>query len=133
MKYLLMALIRVYQWTISPLLGPVCRFYPSCSHYGYEAIARHGAIYGTYLTARRLVRCNPWNPGGVDLVPMKGERPWWSPRPVGSRTGNTSQRSRQSQPRTTGGVAGAAPSPVPSPVTGTVPGAPARLKSPQGA
>jgi hypothetical protein len=130
MKYLLMALIRVYQWTISPLLGPVCRFYPSCSHYGYQAIARHGAIYGTYLTARRLVRCNPWNAGGVDLVPVKGERPWWSLRhPAGSRTVNTSQGSRQAQQPPTGGIAGAAPSPVPS----TVPGAPARLKSPQGA
>jgi len=79
-KYLLMALIRVYQMTISPLLGPVCRFYPSCSHYAYEAIARHGAIYGTYLTLRRLLRCHPWNPGGVDLVPPQGERPWWSRR-----------------------------------------------------
>jgi uncharacterized protein len=81
MKYLLLGLIRVYQWTISPLIGPVCRFYPSCSRYGYEAIARHGAIYGSYLTARRLLRCHPWNPGGVDLVPEKGDRPWWSPRP----------------------------------------------------
>jgi putative membrane protein insertion efficiency factor len=80
MKYVLMALIRVYQLTISPLLGPVCRFYPSCSRYGYEAIARHGALYGSYLTARRLLRCHPWNPGGVDLVPEKGDRPWWSPR-----------------------------------------------------
>jgi uncharacterized protein len=78
MKYVLMALIRVYQMTVSPLLGPVCRFYPSCSHYGYEAIARHGAIYGTYLTLRRLLRCHPWNPGGVDLVPREGERPRWS-------------------------------------------------------
>jgi uncharacterized protein len=81
MKYLLLGMIRVYQWTISPLIGPVCRFYPSCSRYGYEAIARHGAIYGSYLTARRLLRCHPWNPGGVDLVPEKGDRPWWSPRP----------------------------------------------------
>jgi putative membrane protein insertion efficiency factor len=80
MKYVLMALIRVYQLTISPLLGPVCRFYPSCSRYGFEAIARHGALYGSYLTARRLLRCHPWNPGGVDLVPEKGDRPWWSPR-----------------------------------------------------
>jgi putative membrane protein insertion efficiency factor len=82
MKYVLMALIRVYQWTISPILGPVCRFYPSCSRYAYEAIARHGAIYGTYLTVRRLLRCHPWNPGGVDLVPERGDRlpwsAWWS-------------------------------------------------------
>ncbi len=73
MKYLLMALIRVYQWTISPLLGPVCRFYPSCSRYGYEAIATYGAIKGTYLTVRRLLRCHPWNPGGYDPVPLREE------------------------------------------------------------
>ncbi|MDF9805069.1 putative component of membrane protein insertase Oxa1/YidC/SpoIIIJ protein YidD [Streptomyces sp. HB372] len=51
MKYPLLALIKLYQWTISPLLGPVCRYYPSCSHYGYTSIDRHGAIKGTALTA----------------------------------------------------------------------------------
>jgi putative membrane protein insertion efficiency factor len=76
-KYVLMGLIRLYQWTISPALGPVCRFYPSCSHYGYQAIRTHGSIYGSYLTIRRLLRCHPWNPGGIDHVPPKGERPWW--------------------------------------------------------
>lgn len=74
MKYLCMALIRLYQMTISPLLGPVCRFYPSCSHYGYEAFARHGTLRGGWLTARRLVRCHPWNPGGVDPVPPARRR-----------------------------------------------------------
>lgn len=74
MKYLLMAVIRVYQWTVSPLLGPVCRFYPSCSRYGYQAISVHGALYGSYLTVRRLLRCHPWNPGGVDLVPPKRQQ-----------------------------------------------------------
>jgi len=78
-KYLLLALIRFYQWTISPLLGPVCRFYPSCSHYGYEAIATHGAVYGGYLTVRRLLRCHPWNPGGLDPVPPRSVRPGWAP------------------------------------------------------
>lgn len=76
MKYLLMGLIRVYQWTISPMLGPVCRFYPSCSRYGYEAIKTHGSIKGTYLTVWRILRCNPWNPGGVDFVPPRTRRPW---------------------------------------------------------
>ena len=80
MKYLLMGLIRLYQWTISPMIGPVCRFYPSCSHYGYEAIKIHGSVYGTYLTIWRLLRCNPWNPGGIDYVPAKGDHPWWRPR-----------------------------------------------------
>ena len=80
-----MGLIKLYQWTISPLLGPVCRFYPSCSHYGYEAIAVHGALKGTYLTVRRLLRCHPWNPGGLDPVPprkgtTRGEQPAPPPR-----------------------------------------------------
>jgi uncharacterized protein len=79
MKYLLMGLIRVYQWTISPLLGPVCRYYPSCSHYGYEAIRVHGAVKGTALTAWRILRCNPWSPGGVDHVPPR-RRPVWHQR-----------------------------------------------------
>ncbi len=76
MKYPLLALIKLYQWTISPLLGPVCRYYPSCSHYGYTAIDRHGAIKGTALTAWRILRCNPWSPGGVDHVPQR-KRPRW--------------------------------------------------------
>ena len=75
MKYPLLALIKLYQWTISPLLGPVCRYYPSCSHYGYTAIDRHGAVKGTVLTAWRILRCNPWSPGGVDHVPA-GNRHW---------------------------------------------------------
>ncbi len=60
--------IRGYQLGISPLLGPRCRFYPSCSSYGLEAVRVHGAARGTWLAARRLCRCHPWNPGGVDLV-----------------------------------------------------------------
>lgn len=74
MKYPLLALIKLYQWTISPLLGPVCRYYPSCSHYGYTAIDRHGAVKGTGLTAWRILRCNPWSPGGVDHVPRASAR-----------------------------------------------------------
>lgn len=76
MKYLLMGLIRVYQWTISPLLGPVCRYYPSCSHYGYEAVRVHGAVKGAGLTAWRILRCNPWSPGGVDHVPPRKHPVW---------------------------------------------------------
>ncbi len=75
-KYLLMGLIRVYQWTISPLLGPVCRYHPSCSRYGFEAIRVHGAAKGTVLTAWRILRCNPWSPGGFDYVPAR-KRPVW--------------------------------------------------------
>lgn len=68
---ILLSAIRVYQMTVSPMLGPVCRFYPSCSHYGFEALRVHGTIRGTWYTARRLVRCHPWNPGGIDPVPAR--------------------------------------------------------------
>jgi putative membrane protein insertion efficiency factor len=72
MKYLLMWAIRGYQRIVSPWLGPVCRYYPSCSHYGYEAISVHGATKGSLLAAWRVLRCNPWSAGGVDLVPPRG-------------------------------------------------------------
>ncbi|HEY8508937.1 MAG TPA: membrane protein insertion efficiency factor YidD [Steroidobacteraceae bacterium] len=64
-------LIRVYQWTLSPLLGPTCRFYPSCSHYAYESIGRFGVLRGSWLTLKRLARCHPWNAGGFDPVPTR--------------------------------------------------------------
>jgi len=63
------ALIRLYQVVISPLLPPACRFYPSCSRYAVEAIARHGALRGGWLAFARLARCHPLHPGGVDFVP----------------------------------------------------------------
>ena len=66
---LLMLLVRAYQLLVSPLLGPSCRFYPSCSAYGLEALRVHGAVRGSWLTVRRVLRCHPWNPGGVDEVP----------------------------------------------------------------
>lgn len=66
---LLVLLVRAYQLLVSPLLGPTCRFYPSCSSYAVIALRRHGAWRGTWLTVRRLLRCHPWNPGGVDHVP----------------------------------------------------------------
>jgi len=69
MKYIFMGLIRLYQLTISRMLPPSCRFYPSCSHYGYEAVEKHGAIRGIWLTLKRLARCQPFNPGGYDPVP----------------------------------------------------------------
>ncbi|HET7922777.1 MAG TPA: membrane protein insertion efficiency factor YidD [Gammaproteobacteria bacterium] len=69
MRSLLIALIRAYQLVISPLLGPRCRFYPSCSAYAIEAIAQHGALRGGWLSLKRLLRCHPLHPGGVDPVP----------------------------------------------------------------
>ena len=69
---LLVLLVRAYQLLVSPLLGPTCRFYPSCSAYAVEALRTRGAVVGTWLTVRRLLRCHPWNPGGVDPVPPRG-------------------------------------------------------------
>jgi len=71
MGRLLIVVIRVYQYLISPSIGPHCRFHPSCSHYSVEAIQRHGAMYGSYLALSRLARCHPWHPGGLDPVPLK--------------------------------------------------------------
>lgn len=69
MRQLAAFLIRLYQWTVSPLLGPRCRFYPSCSQYTLEAIVRFGVLKGGWLGIARIVRCNPWNHGGYDPVP----------------------------------------------------------------
>ncbi|MCC7461811.1 MAG: membrane protein insertion efficiency factor YidD [Gammaproteobacteria bacterium] len=66
---LIRGLLRLYQQWLSPLLGPRCRFYPSCSHYMQEAVAAHGALRGVWLGLRRLARCHPLNPGGYDPVP----------------------------------------------------------------
>lgn len=69
MKTLLVLLIRCYRIFLSPILGPKCRFFPSCSDYSQESILRHGALKGTALAARRIARCHPWHPGGYDPVP----------------------------------------------------------------
>jgi putative membrane protein insertion efficiency factor len=68
-RLLLVLPIRGYQRFISPALPPSCRFTPSCSAYAVEAITRHGVLRGSWLAARRLVRCHPFHPGGVDPVP----------------------------------------------------------------
>jgi len=69
-RWILLAIIRVYQAVISPgLASNTCRFYPSCSHYTYQAIYRHGAFKGSLLGGWRVLRCNPFNDGGLDPVP----------------------------------------------------------------
>ena len=70
MRYVATVLIRLYQWTVSPWLGPTCRFHPSCSNYALEAIHRFGLLRGGWLTVKRLGRCHPWHPGGFDPVPL---------------------------------------------------------------
>jgi putative membrane protein insertion efficiency factor len=70
-KLLLCAPIHFYRKVVSPLLPRSCRFYPSCSSYALSALKTHGLIRGGAMAAWRLVRCNPWNPGGVDYVPAK--------------------------------------------------------------
>jgi putative membrane protein insertion efficiency factor len=69
MKYIGMGLIRVYQLTLAKVLPPSCRFEPSCSHYTYEAINKYGLIKGSWMGFKRILRCNPFNPGGYDPVP----------------------------------------------------------------
>lgn len=69
MNRLLIALLRGYQYAISPLLGARCRFLPSCSEYAVEALQRHGFVRGSWLATRRVLRCHPWHPGGYDPVP----------------------------------------------------------------
>ncbi len=71
MRTILMGIIRLYQWTLSPLLGPRCRFYPSCSCYTHSAIERYGALQGSWLGLKRLLRCHPFVAGGYDPVPDK--------------------------------------------------------------
>ncbi|MBI3179872.1 MAG: membrane protein insertion efficiency factor YidD [Deltaproteobacteria bacterium] len=68
-RRLAVALITVYRYTLAALLGGQCRFWPSCSGYAEQAIERHGVWRGAGLAARRVLRCHPWHPGGVDLVP----------------------------------------------------------------
>ena len=71
MRKILIAIIKIYQLLISPLSRGKCRFIPTCSNYAIEAIDRHGVIQGLYLSAGRILRCNPFNPGGYDPVPEK--------------------------------------------------------------
>jgi putative membrane protein insertion efficiency factor len=71
LKKVFIAIIRFYQMVISPLKPPTCRFYPTCSHYGLEAVQRFGALKGGYLAIKRILKCHPFHPGGVDPVPKE--------------------------------------------------------------
>jgi putative membrane protein insertion efficiency factor len=71
LKKVFLSVIRFYQIVISPLKPPSCRFYPTCSHYGLEAVERFGAFKGGWLAIKRISKCHPFHPGGVDPVPEK--------------------------------------------------------------
>jgi putative membrane protein insertion efficiency factor len=77
MRKILIAIVRVYQWTLRGLLGGQCRFFPSCSCYAIEALEKHGALRGGWFSIKRVCCCHPFHPGGVDPVP---------PAPVRNRT-----------------------------------------------
>lgn len=90
MNRLLVWLLRGYQLLVSPMLGPSCRFYPTCSNYAIEALKLHGPARGSWLAARRVCRCHPWNPGGVDPVPRPGQDPT---EPISSKTAPSCEHS----------------------------------------
>ena len=69
MQIALIALVKAYRYVVSPLIGPSCRFHPSCSEYAIEALRRFGPLRGSWLAVRRIARCHPWHPGGYDPVP----------------------------------------------------------------
>lgn len=69
LAFIMRALVKGYQWFISPVLPGSCRFYPTCSSYTLQAIDTHGALKGSWLGLKRILRCHPWNDGGVDPVP----------------------------------------------------------------
>ena len=71
----LVMVVRLYQWTLRPFIGPHCRFEPSCSHYAVDALRLHGPLRGTALATRRVLRCNPWNAGGWDPCRCRQPRP----------------------------------------------------------
>jgi putative membrane protein insertion efficiency factor len=80
MRIVLKSIIRVYRYCISPMLGPNCRFYPTCSCYVEEAIERHGSLTGGWLAIRRILNCHPWHAGGYDPVPPSAPKPSrWNP------------------------------------------------------
>lgn len=83
MKHVLIALVRLWRRLVSPLYGDVCKYYPSCSAYGLEALQVHGAIKGSWLTVTRIARCHPWSLGGYDPVPGTSAAAAWAAEQAG--------------------------------------------------
>lgn len=103
MKWLLIGLVRAYQLLVSPLLGPTCRYYPSCSAYAVQALQVHGAVRGSWLAVRRLLRCHPWSPGGVDHVPPRRSRAEHSDHAEHDHSPERAERSSALLPAPAGG------------------------------
>lgn len=99
-KRLLLGLIRGYQRFVSPFTPPRCRFYPTCSHYAVEALEKHGALKGSWLAGKRVLKCHPLHPGGIDLVPEA--RPYNHDQAAGDETespdGNASTQEHKEKP-----------------------------------
>ncbi|YAL84716.1 membrane protein insertion efficiency factor YidD [Dermacoccaceae bacterium W4C1] len=89
-------LVRIYQRFISPALPPSCRFTPSCSAYAVTALQRHGVFKGSWLAIRRIARCHPWNPGGVDHVPPRDADPERTTSPEAPLVSGPSEAMRKS-------------------------------------
>ena len=81
-RNILIIVLKLYRRVVSPIYGQVCRFFPSCSAYALEAVTVHGAVKGSWLAARRVVRCHPWSAGGLDPVPMPADSDWDDPSTV---------------------------------------------------
>ncbi|WP_083508874.1 membrane protein insertion efficiency factor YidD [Arthrobacter alpinus] len=81
-RNILIIVLKLYRRVVSPMYGQVCRFFPSCSAYALEAVTVHGAIKGSWFAARRIVRCHPWNAGGLDPVPSPARVDWDDPSTV---------------------------------------------------
>lgn len=92
MKTVLVLILKTWRLVISPLYGQTCRYYPSCSAYALGAVETHGALRGGWLAMRRIGRCHPWTPGGVDLVPEREAYCWWG------RAAGTDGESEHSDP-----------------------------------
>ena len=106
----LLAAVRFYQRAISPTRPPRCRFVPTCSAYAVEALEVHGAGRGTWLVVRRLLKCAPWHPGGVDLVPEP--RSARSGTPEGSHSSITPEPAESAAPALWSPLAGHEPAPA---------------------
>lgn len=101
MKTLLLALLRAYQYLLSPWIGGSCRYWPTCSEYSREAIETHGAARGTYMTVARLARCHPYGAGGVDPVPANFRWRCWCAEPDASAgTSDPACAQPRGEPRT---------------------------------